>query len=82
MLAHRHHFSESHMCRIFKNAVGVTVTEYINGYRTDKAAMLLKNTDESVSNISESVGFDNLNYFDRVFKKYKGLPPKEYRNNS
>lgn len=82
MLAHRHHFSESHMCRIFKNAVGVTVTEYINGYRTDKAAMLLKNTDESVSDISESVGFDNLNYFDRVFKKHKGLPPKEYRNNS
>ena len=79
MLARINHFSESHMCRIFKDAVGVTVTDYINGYRTDKAAMLLKNTNESVSDIAESVGFDNLNYFDRVFKKYKGLPPKEYR---
>lgn len=78
-LAKEYYLSESHLCRIFKRAVGMSVVEYINRFRVDRAEMLLKNTDENVCDIAQKVGFDNLNYFDRVFKKYKNVSPKESR---
>ncbi|MDD6215073.1 MAG: AraC family transcriptional regulator [Firmicutes bacterium] len=78
-LAKKWYLSESHMCRMFKAATGVKLTEYINKYRVDKAATLLLNSDDSVSDIASKVGFDNLNYFDRIFKRYKKLSPKKYK---
>lgn len=78
-LAKMYYVTESHLCRIFKQSVGMTILEYINCFRIGKAAILLKNTDESISDIAQSVGYDNLNYFDRLFKRYKHMPPKEYR---
>lgn len=71
--------SEEHFCRFFKSEVGKTVTEYINQYRTDKAAVLLANTDEAIGNIGASVGFSDVNYFSRIFKSIKGVTPGEYR---
>ncbi len=78
-LAQKLFISESHLCRIFKNAVGMSFIDYLNSFRVDKAAILLKNTDESISFIAQRVGFENLNYFDRIFKKYKKLSPNQYR---
>lgn len=78
-LAAKFFVSESHLCRIFKNAVGMTVTEYINRFRTEKAAVLLKNTDESVTEIAAECGFENLNYFSRIFRRYKGMTPSQFR---
>lgn len=71
--------TEEHFCRFFKRAVGKTVTEYINQYRVEKAAVLLTNTDEPVGRIGESVGFEDVNYFSRVFKRIKGCSPKQWR---
>ena len=78
-LAKLHYVTESHLCRIFRQSVGMTILEYINRFRIEKSAILLTNTDESISDIAQSVGYDNLNYFDRLFKRYKNMPPKEYR---
>lgn len=78
-LAKKWYLSESHICHIFKKAVGMTVLEYINRYRVDKAALLLLNTEETISQIAQEVGFDNLNYFDRIFRRYKNMPPKKYK---
>lgn len=78
-LAKLHYVTESHLCRVFRQFVGMTILEYINRFRIEKSAILLANTDESISDIAQSVGYDNLNYFDRLFKKYKNMPPKEYR---
>ena len=74
--------SEEHFCRFFKMAVGKTVTEYINQYRVERASILLTNTEEAIGRIGESVGFDNVNYFSRIFKRIKGVTPKEYRKAS
>ena len=71
--------SEAHFCRFFKSAVGKSCTDYINRYRIEKAAILLTNTNESVSVIASQTGFDDLNYFSRVFKQIKGLSPSKYR---
>ncbi len=78
-LAKMCYLTESHFCRFFKNAVGQSAVSYINELRVEKAAVLLKNTDESVSQIGEHAGFDDANYFARIFKKFKGLTPGQFR---
>ena len=78
-LANMTYVSESYFCRFFKSITGLTVANYLAQYRVEKACYLLKKTDASISEISESVGFADQNYFTRVFKKIKGIPPTEYR---
>ena len=79
MLADMCYLTEAHFCRFFKKAVGKTVTKYINEYRVGKAAVLLRNTDSPVGEIAEAVGFDDLNYFSRVFRAQTGMSPTAYR---
>ena len=71
--------SEEHLCRFFKKSVGKTVSEYLNQDRVEKATILLLNTEDSVGNVGASVGFDDINYFTRVFKRIKSVTPREYR---
>ena len=71
--------SEEHFCRFFKGAMGKSVTEYVNGYRVEKATVLLKNTSDNISEIAREVGFEDLNYFSRVFKRIMGISPGKYR---
>lgn len=78
-LASMLYLSEPHFCRFFKSAVGKSATEYINQYRVEKAAILLANTSESIGRVGSIVGFEDINYFSRVFKRVKGVTPREYR---
>jgi AraC-like DNA-binding protein len=72
-------FDPSYFCRLFKSAVGATFTEYLNFVRVCKAEKLLSETDGSVIEISEAVGFSSVSYFNRVFKKFRGCTPRYYR---
>lgn len=76
------YLSEAHFCRFFKAATGKTALEYINEYRIERAAVLLENTELSLSEIAESVGLDDVNYFCRVFGRIKGTSPKMWRMKS
>ncbi len=78
-LAKMCYLSEYYFCRFFKNETGMSAVSYINKIRTDKAAVLLENTDVSITEIAMSTGFDDVNYFTRVFKKNKHISPSEYR---
>ena len=78
-LAEMCYISEAHFCRFFKNAVGKTVMKYINEYRVEKATVLLANTGGSVAEIAAEVGFEDPNYFSRVFRSVMGISPAEYR---
>ena len=78
-LAELCYLNESYFCRFFKASTGKTPTEYINEYKTEKAAFLLQNTNDSIAKIAASVGFDDVNYFTRTFKKIKKQTPSEYR---
>lgn len=73
------YLTESYLCRFFKKSIGKSITAYINELRIEKAAVLLLNTDESVTEIATHVGFSDLNYFSRIFKKMKGVSPKEFK---
>lgn len=79
MLAKKCFLSEAYFCRFFKNEVGLSVSDYVNKMRIDKATVLLKNTSLSITELATNVGFDDINYFSRIFKKYKKMSPTEYR---
>ncbi|MDD2498854.1 MAG: AraC family transcriptional regulator [Desulfitobacteriaceae bacterium] len=70
--------STGHFCRIFKKLTGKSAIDYINQLRVEKAAMLLKQG-QSINETAFATGFNNTNYFSRVFKKYKNVAPKEFR---
>lgn len=72
-------FSESHFMRYFKENVGTSFIDYLRDYRLTMAARLLLVSDETILSIAEEVGFDNLSYFNRVFKKKYGVTPSTYR---
>lgn len=64
-----------YFCRIFKAEVGTTFNSYLTEYRVRKAAELLQRTDLKVYEVAERVGYPNLSYFSRVFKKVTGENP-------
>jgi len=66
-------------CRIFKERFGVSYTSYLNNIRVKNAAELLKNTDNSITEIAHHVGFNCITYFERVFRSRYGMSPSAYR---
>ncbi|WP_243159449.1 helix-turn-helix domain-containing protein [Clostridium sp. SM-530-WT-3G] len=72
-------FSEYHFMRFFKKHIGMTCIEYINNYRLETASSLLSNTNKSILDISFKVGFNNVSYFNKLFKKKYNITPKEFR---
>ena len=78
-LAKIFYVSENHFCRLFKKTVGISAIEYINEDRIGKSELLLSQTDLSITEIAAEVGFENANYFARVFNKIRKESPSEYR---
>lgn len=78
-VAEAFHLSTQYLCSFFKNQTGQSVVSYIIQYRMDRAAALLKNTNQSITEIASSVGYDDSNYFSRLFKQHMEMTPKDYR---
>jgi AraC-like DNA-binding protein len=72
-------FSESHFMRYFKENMGTSFVDYLREYRLTMAARLLIASDATILSVAEEVGFDNLSYFNREFKKHYGVTPSQYR---
>ena len=71
--------SASYLSTQFKKENGVTITDYVINLRIRRSLPLLAATTLSVSEISEKVGFQDYNYFTRIFKKVMGKSPSQYR---
>lgn len=71
--------SLSYLSRNFKESTGGTVIQTINRKKMEKAEEYLLNTDLKVYEIAEMLGFENISYFSRFFKKNKGVSPKEFK---
>lgn len=69
----------SYISIVFKSEVGISINRYITNYRISKAKELLLKPDLRIKDIAQMVGFQNSNYFAKVFKKSEGIQPKEYR---
>lgn len=63
----------------FKKDTGLNFVDYMNEYRIEKSKERLKTLQGSVASVAESVGFPNARYFSKIFKRYVGLTPAEYR---
>jgi AraC-like DNA-binding protein len=72
--------SRSHLFRSFMSVLGVSPKEYLTDFRIRQACYLLEHSSLSITAIANSIGFDNGLYFSKTFHKWKGMPPKEYRN--
>ena len=78
-LARELHYSRPHLSRKFKEETGVTLTDFFLTKKSEEAARLLAYTDKSLIAISDYLGFSSQSHFSRVFKKYAGMTPTEYR---
>ena len=74
------YFNASYISRIFKNKTGENYSDFLLRIRIDHAKKLLVNTNRSIRQISEMVGFGNSKYFSRIFKDIVCLQPIAYRN--
>lgn len=71
--------SRPHLSRRFKEETGETLTDYILKEKTEEAKRLLRYTDRSLTDIGVYLGFSSAGHFSRVFRKYAGCTPREYR---
>ncbi len=79
-IAEHFHITKYYLCRLFKKNTGITIMEYIHTLKTKCAKMLLsKDPKKSVTEIALESGFNSPIYMSRLFKKYTGLTPSEFR---
>ena len=71
--------SERYVRKLFKDELGITITDYLNAYRVEAAKELLGHEEEKVSRIHLKVGFSSSQYFATVFRKIVGMSPREYK---
>ena len=71
--------SRCHLSTKFKAETGETLVDFILKEKTEEAKRLLRYTDKTAVSISNYLGFSSQSHFSRVFKKYTGKSPNEYR---
>lgn len=74
-------YSDYHFVRFFKSQTGKTCTEFINSFRIQKSIEFLLNTNLPITEIAYEVGFGDVSYFIKTFKKLIGTSPSIYRKN-
>ncbi|GGG07675.1 hypothetical protein GCM10010912_60410 [Paenibacillus albidus] len=79
-VAGKFYVSREYVSRRFKHEYGINFSDYIVNIRIEKAKLLLENPHYKLSQIAEMVGFHDVKYFSKVFKKQTGSTPKDYRN--
>lgn len=73
------HTSKNTLYKAFRELYGCTINEYIVSRRIERAKQCLRNSADSISEISRSVGFYNYTYFSKLFKRHTGFTPRDYR---
>jgi len=68
-----------YFCRTFRRLTHQSPMDYVNFYRIEQAAFLLSTTKRSITSVAMDCGFSENSYFTKVFRKYKGVTPKKYR---
>lgn len=79
-MAQKFALNAAYFSNIFKQITGKTITKYIMDLRIERACQLLRETDIGIAEIAEGVGYEDTQYFYRVFKKVTDMTPLEYRN--
>lgn len=72
-------YNPKYVSKIFKESTGYNITDYVSFVRISKAKMLIVNTNMSIEDIQNAVGFVSRTTFNRIFKRSEGVPPIKYR---
>lgn len=70
---------KNYFCRLFMRRTGTTAMNYLNRIRIDNACVLLKSEDLTVEEIAYKCGFNDSDYFTRVFRSFRNCSPRQYR---
>lgn len=73
------HLNPVYFGQLFKKETGKSFSQYLNQLRIKKAQKLLLYSDKNINEIAEETGYNNTNYFSKMFKKLNGITPKEFR---
>lgn len=79
-MAEKTNYSEPHFCRLFKRSFGQNFTSYLTEYRINMAKKMLEQPTVNVKDVGKNVGYEDSNYFTKVFRRITGQSPTEYRN--
>ncbi len=80
-MAEKLNITGGYLSTYFKEKTGMNFLEYVNDVRIRNARELLETSDMKIQEIAEKVGYQNLNSFNRMFKKFTGVTPSEFRKN-
>jgi two-component system response regulator YesN len=72
--------SESHLSRLFKEVTGLNFLQYLNAWRINKAVELMKDPKRNIGEIATNCGFPTPGYFAKIFKRFSGVTPTQYRD--
>lgn len=81
-MASQLHLSKYYMCHCFKEITGYTINSYIMRKRIDEAKSSLLESNQTVTEISEQLGFNSTVHFSRTFKQYAGISPQAFRKSN
>ncbi|AEC01415.1 response regulator transcription factor [Parasphaerochaeta coccoides] len=72
--------TESHLSRTFKEATDINFLQYLNAFRLNNAIRLMRNPGKNIGEIASESGFPTPGYFAKLFKKYTGKTPSQFRD--
>ena len=73
--------NKNYICDLFKNDTGVTIRQYLIAQRMERVKLLLQDSDCTIAEIAQSVGYSDDKYLSAQFKRRYGVAPGEYRKN-
>lgn len=79
-IADRVYLHPVYLSKVFKSVTGESLGDYIIRMRMEKALYMLKHTNKRIYEITMELGYQNPQYFSKMFKKYYGMTPNEYRD--
>ena len=74
------HVSKAYLCTIFKKQMGMSILEYLTRLRVEKAKEMLNASNTTLTEIAQQCCFFDQSYFSKVFRKYTGYTPKQWRD--
>lgn len=78
-LAEEFHLSKPYLSKYIREKAGMTFQEAVRKERMKRARMLLRETEQTVETVAAEVGYENVEHFNRLFKKNYGVTPVQYR---